>query len=442
MNFILLTQNSTPVIGQVAWLLGKIMNGIFYVLDMIGIPNVGIAIILFTVVVNLLMMPLTIKQQKFSKLSAKMNPEIQAIRDKYKNRTDNDSMMAQNQEVQAVYAKYGVSASGSCVQLLIQMPILFALYKVIYSMPAYVTKIGATFRVLAEKIISVDGGAFLQDSGVDSIANTVTMYGKAMTNGSDLSNGIIDVLNKLSSVDLSTVAQHYDLTNLTYEGQLILSNDTTRGLIDTYNNFLGLNMGDSPSALIRAAWTTGAVGIIIGAIMIPVLSMVTQWINVKLMPQQDTGSKDSQASSMAQSMKTMNMIMPIMSASFCFTLPSGLGLYWVAGSVIRSIQQVVINKHIDKMDFDAIIKKNSVKSAKKLEKMKQAQERMNTYASMNTRNIQNKSNNSSTMTQAEKEEALKKAKERYQSSGSKSGSMMTKANMVKDYNEKNGKGKE
>ncbi len=442
MNFILLTQNSTPVIGQVAWLLGKIMNGIFYVLDMIGIPNVGIAIILFTVVVNLLMMPLTIKQQKFSKLSAKMNPEIQAIRDKYKNRTDNDSMMAQNQEVQAVYAKYGVSASGSCVQLLIQMPILFALYKVIYSMPAYVTKIGATFRVLAEKIISVDGGAFLQDSGVDSIANTVTMYGKAMTNGSDLSNGIIDVLNKLSSVDLSTVAQHYDLTNLTYEGQLILSNDTTRGLIDTYNNFLGLNMGDSPSALIRAAWTTGAVGIIIGAIMIPVLSMVTQWINIKLMPQQDTGSKDSQASSMAQSMKTMNMIMPIMSAWFCFTLPSGLGLYWVAGSVIRSIQQVVINKHIDKMDFDAIIKKNSVKSAKKLEKMKQAQERMNTYASMNTRNIQNKSNNSSTMTQAEKEEALKKAKERYQSSGSKSGSMMTKANMVKDYNEKNGKGKE
>ena len=442
MNFILLTQNSTPVIGQVAWLLGKIMNGIFYVLDMIGIPNVGIAIILFTVVVNLLMMPLTIKQQKFSKLSAKMNPEIQAIRDKYKNRTDNDSMMAQNQEVQAVYAKYGVSASGSCVQLLIQMPILFALYKVIYSMPAYVTKIGATFHVLAEKIISVDGGAFLQDSGVDSIANTVTMYGKAMTNGSDLSNGIIDVLNKLSSVDLSTVAQHYDLTNLTYEGQLILSNDTTRGLIDTYNNFLGLNMGDSPSALIRAAWTTGAVGIIIGAIMIPVLSMVTQWINIKLMPQQDTGSKDSQASSMAQSMKTMNMIMPIMSAWFCFTLPSGLGLYWVAGSVIRSIQQVVINKHIDKMDFDAIIKKNSVKSAKKLEKMKQAQERMNTYASMNTRNIQNKSNNSSTMTQAEKEEALKKAKERYQSSGSKSGSMMTKANMVKDYNEKNGKGKE
>lgn len=178
---ILLTQNSTFIIGQVAWVLGKIMNGIFIVLNFVGIPNVGLAIILFTIVVNLLMLPLTIKQQKFSKLSAKMNPEIQAINEKYKNKKDNDSMMAQNQEVQAVYAKYGVSPAGSCVQLLIQMPILFALYQVIQAMPAYVTRIGETFGVLADKIISVDGGNFLQNSGVDTIANTVAMYGRHIT---------------------------------------------------------------------------------------------------------------------------------------------------------------------------------------------------------------------------------------------------------------------
>lgn len=441
MNFILLTQNSTPIIGQVAWLLGKIMNGIFYVIDLIGLPNVGLAIILFTIVVNLLMMPLTIKQQKFSKLSAKMNPEIQAIQAKYKNKKDNDSMMAQNQEVQAVYAKYGVSASGSCVQLLIQMPILFALYRVIYSMPAYVTKIGNTFRVLADKIIAVDNGAFLQNSGVDSIANTVAMYGKSITNG-NVSNGIIDVLNKLSSTDLAAVAEHYDLTQLTYEGQLILSNGTTRGLIDVYNNFLGLNMGDSPSALIKSAWTAGAYGIVIGAILIPVLSMVTQWINIKLMPQSANDNKDSQASSMAQSMKTMNMLMPIMSAWFCFTFPSGMGLYWVAGSVVRSIQQVVINKHIDKMDFDEIIKKNSAKSAKKLEKIKKNQELMSTYANMNTRNMQNKANVASGMTDSEKEEAMRKSTNAYNSANAKPGSMMEKANMVRQYNEKNNKGNE
>lgn len=436
MNLILLTQNTTPIIGQIAWLLGKIMNGIFYVIDLIGIPNVGLAIILFTIVVNLLMLPLNIKQQKFSKLSAKMNPEIQAIQQKYKGKNqDQQAMMAQQQEINAVYAKYGVSPSGSCVQLLIQMPILFALYRVIYAMPAYVTKIGNTFRILADKIVTVDGGNFLQNSGSDTISNVVNMYGKSMTNGGNLSNGIIDVLNKLSSLDLAFIADHYDLSQLTYEGQLILSNDTTRGLIDIYNNFLGLNMGDSPSVLVQRAWALGSWGIVVGAIMIPVLSAVTQWINVKLMPQQPTNNND-QASSMAASMKTMNMVMPLFSAWLCFSLPSGMGLYWVAGSVVRSIQQVVINKHIDKMDFDEIIKKNSVKSAKKIQKMKETQEKMNAYASMKTKNIQNKASFSSGMSEQEKEAAYKDAVER-QKSGIKPGSMMEKANMVKAYNERN-----
>lgn len=432
MNFILLTQNDTFVIGWVAKFLGLIMNGIFNVIDLIGIPNVGLAIILFTLVVNLLMTPLNIRQQKFSKLSAKMNPEIQAIQAKYKGKQDQASMMAQQQEIQAVYAKYGVSPSGSCVQLLIQMPILFALYRVIYSMPAYVTKIGNTFRVLAEKIISADNGEFLQNSGIDSIASTVTRYGASITKG-NLSNGIIDVLNRLSSSDLATVAEHYGLSNLSYEGQLILSNDTTRGLIDTYNNFLGLNMGDSPMTLIRSAWAVGAFGIVIGAVLIPVLSAVTQWINVKLMPQPDN-SGNEQMNSMAASMKTMNMFMPLMSAWFCFTLPCGMGLYWVAGSVVRSIQQIVINKHIDKMDFDQIIKKNAVKSAKKLEKMKENQERINAYANMNTRSIQTRANVTSSMSEKEREEALRK---KASSVGEKKGSMAAKANMVKKYNEKN-----
>jgi YidC/Oxa1 family membrane protein insertase len=433
MDFILLTQ-STGLIGSVAKLLGYIMNAIFFVIDKIGLPNVGLAIILFTIVVNLLMLPLTIKQQKFSKLSAKMNPEIQAINEKYKNKKDQDSMMAKNQEIQTVYAKYGVSASGSCVQLIIQMPILFALYRVIQAMPAYVTKIGNTFRVLADKIIAFDGGEFLQNSGVDSIANTVATYGRSITEG-NLSNGIIDVLNKLSSADLATVSQHYNLADCTFEGRLIMSTETTRGLIDTYNNFFGLNMGDSPSALIRSAIAVGAYGIVIGAILIPILSAVTQWINVKLMPQQSSSGND-QASSMAQSMKTMNMIMPIMSAWFCFSFPAGMGLYWIAGSVVRCIQQIVINKHFDKMDFDEIIKKNSVKNAKKLEKMKEAQEKMNAYASMKTRNMQNKANINSGMTEAEKEEAMRQATS-YSSADIKPGSMMAKANKVREYNQRN-----
>ena len=446
MNFILLTQSTTPVIGQVAWVLGKIMNGIFFVIDLIGLPNIGLAIILFTIVVNLLMTPLNIKQQKFSKLQVKMSPEIQAIEAKYKGKSDQNSMMAKNQEIQMIYAKYGVSASGSCVQLIIQMPILFALYQVIQRMPAYVTKIGETFRVLADKIISVDGGGFLQDSGVDTIVRTVSMYGQSMTKG-DLSNGIIDVLNRLSSTDLAMVAEHYDLTQLTYQGKLIISNDVTRGLIAVYNNCLGLHMGDSPSDLIKRGMEAGAWGIVIGAVLIPVLSAVTQWINVKLMPQQPK-SDNEKANSMAASMKTMNMFMPLMSAWFCFTLPAGMGLYWVAGSVVRSIQQVLINKHIDKMDFEEVIKKNSAKSAKKLEKMKQTQERMNAYATIKGRNIQstgqqngaNISTNAKPNGKSMADKASVNASAGSVNTGrAKPGSMLEKANLVKDYNERNNK---
>lgn len=433
MNGILLTQDSTPIIGQVAWLLGKIMEGIFTFIDFIGIPNIGLAIILFTIVINLLMLPLTIKQQKFSKLQAKMNPEVQAIQAKYKNKKDQNSSMAQNQEIQEVYAKYGVSPTGSCVQLLIQMPILFALYRVINAMPAYVTKIGNTFGVLADKIISTDSGEFLSNSGVESISKTVSMYGRNISDD-NIKNGIIDVLNKLSSTDMATISQHYGLSELTYEGKLILSNDTTRGLLDTFNNFLGLNIGNSPQNIIQEAMKTGAWLLIIGAICIPLLSALTQWINVKLMPQQSTSN--DQENPMASSMKTMNMIMPLMSAWFCFTLPSGLGLYWIAGSVVRSIQQVVINKHIDKVDFDELIKQNSKKSAKKLEKMKVQQEKLNAYANMNTKKISGKTESSNTSydNNQQNETAANNTNRDF-----KQGSLADRANLVKKYNEKNNK---
>ena len=105
MNAILLTQYGGSILGPIAKVLGWIMNGIFWVLDKIGIPNIGLAIIIFTIVIYLLLMPFTIKQQKFSKLSAKMNPELQAIQKRYEGKKDNDSMMAMQQETKAVYAK-------------------------------------------------------------------------------------------------------------------------------------------------------------------------------------------------------------------------------------------------------------------------------------------------------------------------------------------------
>ena len=152
----LLTKSTTFIIGPVASLLGYIMNAIFWVQEQIGIPYIGLCIILFTIVIYLLMTPLTIKQQKFSKLQSKMNPELQAIQKKYKGKNqDQAAMMKMNEETQAVYTKYGVNPMGSCLQLVIQMPILFALYRVIWNIPAYVSSVKDAFIPLANDLLKI-----------------------------------------------------------------------------------------------------------------------------------------------------------------------------------------------------------------------------------------------------------------------------------------------
>ena len=151
------------------------------------------------------------------------------------------------------------------------------------------------------------------------------------------------------------------------------------------------------------------------------------------MPQANANSGNETADNMAQSMKTMNTIMPLMSAFFCFTLPAGMGLYWIAGAVVRSIQQVLINRHIDKMDINEVIKKNETKAAKKIEKMKANYENVSNYAAMKTKSV---GSNASYINNTDKEEALKKAND-YYSKNVKPGSIAAKANMVKEYNEKN-----
>jgi YidC/Oxa1 family membrane protein insertase len=403
------------------------MNVIFIILEKIGIPNIGLSIIIFTFVIYLCMLPLTVKQQKFSKLSAKMNPELQAIQKKYKDRKDNDSMMKMNEETQAVYKKYGVSPSGSCVQLLIQLPVLWALYRVIYNFPAYVPNVKAVFSGLVDKLVAVDGASeFLQTF------SNASMYSKQFSNesfvaGSDyMKNTFIDVLNKASSSEWMSLKTQFpslaDTVQQTYDK------------LSEYNNFLGLNIANSPSYIIKDAMQSGSHMLALGAVMIPILAALTQFLNVKLMPQQQTGgSGNEQADAMAASMKSMNMMMPIMSAIFCFTLPTGLGLYWVAGAVIRSIQQVAINRHIDKIDFDEVIKKNMEKEEERRKKDKNnvAASTVNNSARINTKNI----SSTQKMSQKEKEELIEKAK----AAGKKSGSIAAKANMVRDFNEKNSK---
>ena len=425
---IYLTQYEGAILGPVAKLLGYLMDWIFNGLYAIGIPNIGIAIILFTIVIYMLMLPLTIKQQKFSKLSAKMNPEIQAIQKKYNGKKDNDSVMAMNQETQAVYAKYGVSPTGSCVQLLIQMPILMALYRVIYAIPAYVGKVKEIFIPMSEALYSQSGiKNFIE--GLSNANYFSSQFKNALYIDNDptyVKNVIIDSFNRAS-----TAEWHSAMDLFTGQSDLI-----GKAMVDfeNFNNFLGLNIANSPSFTIKTALADKHFLLIIGALMVPVLAALTQWINTKLMPQPENGN--TQTDQMAATMKSMNVMMPLMSAFFCYTMPIGMGIYWIAGAVVRCIQQIVINKHIDKMDIDEIIEKNSAKAENKIKKQQENIQRMNEYATMNTRNmgIGDKARLANNASDNGKNANNSVAGDFTKTVNAKPGSLASKANMVTDYN--------
>ena len=174
--------------------------------------------------------------------------------------------------------------------------------------------------------------------------------------------------------------------------------------------------------------------------MIPVLAAFTQWINAKLMPQPAShgpADKDDPTAQMQQSMKTMNVMMPLMSAVFCFSFPAGMGLYWIIGAVVRSVQQIIINRHIDKSDIEGQIQKNIEKYNEKKAKMKSTPS-MNRYANMNTRSISSAVSTVST-SKEENEAQLQKVRDTYANKEIRKDSLFAKANMVKEFNEKNNK---
>ena len=417
----LLTKSTTFIIGPVATFLGYIMNGIFWVQSQIGIESIGLCIILFTIVIYMLLMPLTIKQQKFSKLQSKMNPELQAIQKKYKDkRQDQAAMMKMNEETQAVYQKYGVNPMGSCLQLIIQMPILFALYRVIWNIPAYVGTVKNAFLPLAQALMNVSGA---QDFMAEIASKNAVSF-KEMT---ELT--LIDVLYKFKPENWSALLKQFpDLSSLI---------TSTQGDVDRMNYFLGLNIADSPASIFQTALAAGSVLMIIAALLVPVLSALTQWLNTKLMSTQNDTQPASggAADTMAATMKSMNVMMPIMSAVFCFTLPVGMGIYWIIGAVVRSIQQLVVNKHIDKMDLDDIVKKNIEKANKKRAKQGLPPQKITNTAKLNTKTIDRPQ-----PSKEDRAEKIQNATDYYKNTTkAKPGSLASKAQMVQQYNEKHAK---
>nr|WP_308651500.1 YidC/Oxa1 family membrane protein insertase [uncultured Agathobacter sp.] len=435
MSDILLTAYPGSILGPIAKLLGMLMDWIYSgISDITGgrVESVVLSIVIITIIIYMCLLPLTIKQQKFSKLSQKMQPEMQAIQAKYKDKKDQASMMAMQEETQLLYQKYGISPMGSCVQMLIQMPILFALYRVFYNIPAYLSGVKGSFTGLVDSIQQTSG---YQDTLVSLMEkyNVVTSSGLNASNaaskladasGDTLSNYIIDILYKLPSKGWDAL-----MDGKFFDGIQSVVEKTHDALLH-FNYFLGLNISDTPWYIIKSNFTDKPdkwLLFVILALLIPVLSYLTQMLNIKLMPQATNGNDQ-----MANQMKMMNLMMPLMSLFICFTVPVGLGIYWICSALVRGIQQFFVNRHIENLDLEAVMAKNEEKAKKKREKMGLSEDYIKKAAQIKTKSIDSKANVSAS---ADTEEKLAKAAE--YKANAKAGSLASKANMVKEFNERN-----
>ncbi len=421
MSAIYLTAYSGKFLGPIAKCLGWIMDQIYsFLYNVLGIHNgtIAIAIILFTIVIYLCLFPLTYKQQKFSMLQRKIQPEMKKIQDKYKGKRDQISMQAMQEETTALYDKYGVSPMGSCVQIIIQMPILFALYRVFYNIPAYLGSVKGIFGGMVTGIIATDGFA----QKLDAIHKAAKLTGTQVdfsTKGETLRNYVVDLAYKLSASGWDSLRDAFP--------NLADSITDTQDKLAHVNYFIGLNISDTPLSLIKANF--GAhFGLAVLALLVPICAYASQLLNIKMMPTASMGDNDQ----MARQMKTMNMLMPLMSLFISFTTPVGLSIYWIAGALVRTVQQIFLNRHFENLDINKIVEKNKEKAAAKAEKRGIKRERMMQYANMSTKSMNSKAGISE-----EKIDQLNRAAEAR--SKARSGSMASKANMVKDFNERNSK---
>ena len=408
------------ILGPIATVLGYVMDILFRFTSSFGVFNVGLCIILFTIVMKTLMIPLTIKQQKTTKLMSVMNPEIQAIQKKYKGKSDQESMQRQNVEIQAVYEKYGTSMTGGCLPLLIQMPILLALYRVIYNIPAYVPSV----RVYFDNVVTPLMGQADYAQKLQEITNIATACGGKLdkfdfTNA----NRLVDMLYKFST------ARWGELQSLFPAISDVIGQNAA--VVERMNTFLGLNMAEAPGWVPSFAW------------IIPVLAAVSQWFSTKLMSGNQPSTSADAENPMAQSMKTMTTTMPLFSAFICITMPAGPGIYWIATSVVTIIQQLIVNAYMDKVNIDDMIAKNLEKVNKKRAKQGLPPAKVTQNATASLKAIKAEEEKEKAAEEVKKEKIAKQIEEssKYYNTNAKPGSLASKAAMVQKYNEAHDKRK-
>ncbi len=331
------------ILGPIEKVFGEILNLIYIFLNMFGIENVGLTIIFFTMIVKTIMLPLTIRQQRFSKLSSVMNPEIVEIQNKYKGKKDETSMQKQQMELQTVYDKYGSSPTSGCLPMLITLPIMMGLYRVIYKIPAYIKPIKDMYEMVAQSIKPIEGSATTLIEYGKELTVKVSDFTEYTTDGILTLDHSIDILskftsetwNKLATIDFPSIAE----TIQTYSSEIIRVNSIPGGL----------NLLENPGFM----WP---------GILIPILAAGLQFVQTRQLATPNAGDSDNPT---AASMQTMNKVMPIMSGVFCTMLPTGVGIYWVSNSFFTIIHQFFINKYMKNADLDKMVEKQKEKQKNK-----------------------------------------------------------------------------
>jgi len=305
------------IVGPIARLMGRLYNAIFNVIHSISPVNaLGICIIVFTIVVKVLLLPLLVKQQKSSLAMQKLQPELDKIKKKYQGKKDLESQNKMSLEMQKLQKDNNVSMLGGCLPLLIQLPILYALWYVFQQPNAYVDIIGQNYDAITNVIMSMPVELRL-DALTDVIINNKLTIDVAVAS---------DIKYLLSNISVNEWDAIISASG-TYAEELSALVATKIEL----ENFLIFNLVSNP-------------GLKFPGIIIPILAGGTTYIQTKVLSNgQSTPDSDNPA---AGTMKTMNYMMPVMMGVMTIGLPSALGIYWTVSNVIQAIMTVFVNKYI------------------------------------------------------------------------------------------------
>ena len=264
--------------------LGYLFKWIYYV-----VGNYGWTIILFTLIMKLILFPLTLKQQRSMKKTQAIQPKLAKIQEKYK--YDQEKL---NQETMKLYQEAGVNPMGGCLPMLIQFPILIALYNIIRKPISYVMMLSND--VIMQIYERINGSAAADFARIDQI---------------DLANKMRGSFDKV--------------------GEFISSHD----LINF--DFFGFNLSVTPTLqYISEHWIY---------VLIPIVAGGTTFL-VSHISNKMSGMASQENNPTASSMKVMNYLFPLMTAWFAVTLPAGLGLYWTVSNLFQILQMYLMNKHI------------------------------------------------------------------------------------------------